>query len=453
MAWKNDKCILYSLLSQPDKIFQFNMDNATVDAIALPTQDALPFSFCVLGNGQVVLFQALTTTWVHLFATGKSRPLMTGQRGLKSLTYTDDGYLLYGLWQTSTLLARPFDAEKCEFTGPERLVLEGIDEFAVSGDGTLYYYPQRQFLDFAKIYRYDLDRESPPQLYSTASGRFRRLAIARDGRVILQVDETAAAVSPNLAVLRRDRLLGLVDDATAPKCSADGRSIYYAHFDPEKFEWQGIFQCRFDGTDDAVRIDKASRPCYPESVSPDEKYLFVSVSPEESSEGSNWSIGRISLTDDQETIHVWRQNAGESAVSPDSRWVAFGTLGGGIFVKSITGDGPEIPISSSETAKSPMWSSDNVIYYRAATDSGPVLMRVTVTTNESVTQPTGVGDLEFGEPEFVLNLPIGDDNFEITPDGKSLLVIESYERGEDSAVIHKVRSFLKLLEEKTGKES
>jgi serine/threonine-protein kinase len=112
----------------------------------------------------------------------------------------------------------------------------------------------------------------------------------------------------------------------------------------------------------------------------------------------------------------------EARVSPDGRWVAFVTDESGsdqVVVQPLSGTGARVQVSANGGTE-PVWSRDGRrLFYRAARRF--VAANVTTTPTFAVTSR----DILFGDTFLTAAAPHA--NYDVTPDGKRLLVLEAVE--------------------------
>jgi len=116
-------------------------------------------------------------------------------------------------------------------------------------------------------------------------------------------------------------------------------------------------------------------------------------------------------------------------VSSDNRWMIYASDVAGpleIFMRPFGGAGSPVPISQ-RGGSEPIWSPDGrAIFYREG--------RAVIEARIAGTPPTVVGTRKLFEGGFLIDP--GYNNYDVAPDGKHFLMLESADREAETIVIH-----------------
>jgi Tol biopolymer transport system component len=347
------------------------------------------------------------------------------------------GHLVYALG--GTLLAVPFDARRREVRGGPIPVVEqvararnaatqtAVAQFAVSPTGALAYVAGTaatgtaapNTLAFVErsgtVHRLELPAQ--PYVHPRLSPDGRQLAVVTDDgkeAVVWVYDLKATGSLRRLTFGGRNQF---------PIWSPDGR---YVTFQSDREGDAGIFRQLADGNGGAERLTKAESGARhePESWSPDGTTLSFDMF----RGGANQGVWTMAMTGDRKPkafVDTPTMIEKHSAFSPNGRWLAYmGTMvnvasGPGstqVYVQPFPATEAKYQISSDE-GRTPLWSRDGrqLFYHNATTNK---LIVVDVQTEPSFT---------FGTPtplpiEGTIH-PLAQRNYDITPDGKQLLVV------------------------------
>jgi serine/threonine-protein kinase len=324
------------------------------------------------------------------------------------------------------LVITPFDMQALRFTGPPVSVLEDVNSFSFSNDGTLVY-------SDAPVYN---TRESnvvwtnrdgsehplplPPGLYDhprlSADGR--KMVIHRaDAR---PVDGSGLPASGGLWLydVARETLsklkAGSSDDW--PVWSADGTKIIYGSNRPTT-AWD-IFVMPVDGS--APEQALLARPLVqiPRAASPTGDVVIY----EETYADRPNTLWRLPLRESGEPRALFRVGAGEMmpTFSPDGRWIAYVSWQQSgrseIYVSASTGEGSIWQISSGGGVE-PVWSADGrELFYRA--DDKMMAVDVVLSPAISFGKPHVLfeGSYMFGATES--------QEFDVSRDGRRFLMLK-----------------------------
>ena len=198
-----------------------------------------------------------------------------------------------------------------------------------------------------------------------------------------------------------------------PVWSPDSRGLYFAS---NRGGEQGIYRKDIAGAGNVELILRNDRNLWPSSVSPDEKWLLLSVP----GEGTGQDISVVALegaAEMQPFRHTEFQEA-SAVFSPDGRWVAYHSDESGefeIYVTPFPGPGRRWQVSTASGAY-PVWSGDGsqVIFTRM----DGVLMSARVRAQGETFEVEGEDEL------FIMRPPeVGGSYFSISGDAERVLII------------------------------
>ena len=398
----------------------------------------------MLPGGRAVLFSAFSgggiaedQIYVQLLDTGQRRALGKGV----GARYIATGHLVYV--RGGSLLAAPFDLDKLELKGQPVGVLEGVRQTPV---GT----PQISFSrDSSIVYvsagHTSRDRDlvwvDPSGTEQPAGASDRSIAQPRvtadDRRVAVAVKGEPDLWQYDFA---RETWTRLTFDGSSsfPLWTPDGRRIT---FSSGKAGPYNIYWKTTDGSGSEERLVVGERPNYPLSWSPDGRMLaYVSVSGETAQD--------IWLFDSREPAKPrlflqTRFREGAPAFSPDGRWLAYVSDESGrpeVYVRPVPGPGEKWTISAGGGGE-PVWPRNgHQLFYR----SGDAMMVVDVST-----QPI----FSAGKPRRLFEKPYARSsafwaNYDVSADGKRLLMIKGDERGAAKSDISVVVNWFDELKER-----
>ena len=330
------------------------------------------------------------------------------------------------------LMARPFDPDGLEFTGDAVPVAEGVlvvsgasmAAFSTSKTGILSYITGKADMQAELEWR---DRSGKVEETIGDPSSYRSLLISPDDRMaaVLVVDMTIGTDDIWIFDLERNLRSRFTFDPAAdffPVWSPDTRGLYFAS---NRGGQQGIYRKDIAGAGNVELILRDDRNLSPSSVSPDGKWLLLSVAGEGT--GQDMSVVPLEGTAEiQPFRHTEFQEAG-AVFSPDGRWVAYHSDESGefeVYVTPFPGPGRRWQVSSASGAY-PVWSGDGsqVIFTRMNGDLVSARVRVKGETFEVV-----------GEDElFTMRPPeVGGPYFSISRDAERVLLIPGTDQRADS---------------------
>ena len=226
-----------------------------------------------------------------------------------------------------------FDLDRLATTGPEEVVLQGIEvneaygsmALSVSADGTLVYWPgdavEMAFtgprLGGGEPVWVDRDGQATPiegdrrdVLHPRLSPDNTKLAmtvVSTDGRQDIWVDD-----------LERGTSTRLTDDGASivPAWSLDGNRVFFGSTAPFAF---GLYSLAANGSDERVALLRGDHPMIPFSWTPDGQALSFM----ESHDLNNLDIWTVSPAGDRSPYLVTPLHEGNHDLSPNGRWMAY----------------------------------------------------------------------------------------------------------------------------------
>jgi Tol biopolymer transport system component len=392
-------------------------------------------------QGEIVV-QSLATgeRRVVLRGGGAARFIPTGLSS-QSLAGRSRGHLVYAVG--NTLRAVPFDLEGLEVLGPAVPVVErvaragspgvqsGVAQYDVSATGTLAFVPgvSSDAGELRSLALVGLDGSVqhipvPPQPYihPRLSPDGRQMAVAiDDGR-------NANVWVYDLATGGALRRLTFGGRNLFPIWTRDGRFIAYQS---DRNGDAAVFRQLADGSGPAERLTKPEEGVRhePESWSADDRSLTINVL--KGGTQGVWLVSVDPLAAPQALLTAERIQK-HSTFSPDGRWIAYMTVGpasgpsrglvaGGstdVFIQPFPPTGAKYQVSTDGGGRTPAWSPDGKrLFFHDTRSNG--LFVVDVHAEQQ--------GLTFGTPvrlpiEATIH-PIQQRNYDVTPDGKRLLVV------------------------------
>lgn len=301
-----------------------------------------------VAGADVVIFTAHTTTSGGFDgATIEALNLKTGvrktvYRGGTYGRYISTGHLVFV--NQDTIFAAPFDIKRLEVTGSPAPVVqevsysqsEGSAQFAVADNGTLVYRTGRGSTPaYSALW---VDERGNAQPFWDGERSYGELHVSPDGTKVAFMVLTDS----NWDVWVYDRLrkvstrLTFDDGVDGPGVwSPDGQ---YLAFSATRQGVLNLYRRRADGSGDVERLTDSKEGQYINSWSADGKYISYSTG----ANGGN--IWVLPLTGDRKPREflATRFIENESALSPDSRWVAYQSDESGrveVYVRPLEGPG------------------------------------------------------------------------------------------------------------------
>jgi serine/threonine protein kinase len=313
------------------------------------------------------------------------------------------GWLLFA--REATLMARPFDAERLEFTGDavpvceDVMVINGaaVVVFSASGGDVLAYQSgggqQGGVLTW-------FDRDGTQQGTIGEQNEYREVWISPDGTMAaVGIDDQASGMS-DIWTIELDRNLAsrLTSDPGDEQqivWSPDSNYVAFARGVDSRVD---IYRKLVGGASDAEPVYESELDTFPTSWSPDGRLLAFDAS----NPDTGWDLWILPLDTGEAYPFVHSKfNESNGVFSPDGRWMAYGSDESGrreIYVTPFPGPGRRWRVST-DGAMYPRWSSSGrELFYQGVDGS---IVGVTVALSESsvrigtpqiliTTRPTGL---------------------------------------------------------------
>jgi len=333
------------------------------------------------------------------------------------------GHLFYV--QANTLIARPFDLDRLELTGPPRTVQQGVQvqtntgsaQFVFTPDGSLLFVPGKAIGNDVALAR--VERDGSSEIISTERDTFRWPYLISDGTqlVVLIINEqrpgrwTTRLDDPGVLTrmpLRNGWIIWAPDGRHAVMRTLDAvfpRAISYA--DVYGTGEQTVLFTAPPGVSDLV----------PTSLSPDGRFVLFGVD----SAMNGHDVYTVDIDDPDSARPFLDSEAIECGArfSPDGRRVAYVSNSPGRLEVFVT-DWPEKRLHrqvSTDGGREPIWSqAGDELFYR----SGERMMVARI-GKEAALKVDTPQVLFTGDYEGVLGVP-DLPNYAVTPDGRFLML-------------------------------
>jgi serine/threonine-protein kinase len=344
--------------------------------------------------------------------TGKRRVLIEGGYDAR---YAPSGHLVYE--HAGSILAVPFDLDRLALRGSPVTVVEGLrplgrntrSNFTFSSNGTLVYVPRGdQPVGDGLVW---IDRKGGRQPVP-----LREDMLINDWR--LSPDGRRLAVG----VFRLNDELWIYDfergtftklvsgwDNTSPVWTPDGARVAFTS--SREGSWS-IFWILADGSGAPERLTDMAGDPWPESFSPDGRYLAFSV-------GNSADIWILPIEGERKPWPFVQSSADEwsARFSPDGRFVAYVSNESGrdeVYVRPFPGPGARWQVSA-DGGSGPMWSHDGTeLFYSTEREGKSSLYSVAVRTTPSFS----------ASKPWVLLDSLASQIQDVSADGQRFLVLE-----------------------------
>ncbi|MBW3563816.1 MAG: protein kinase [Acidobacteria bacterium] len=360
------------------------------------------------------------------FGSDERHVLVRGGFGAR---YLSSGHLVY--MRKNSLYAVEFDPESLEVRGDSIPVLDGIannlagnGEYSVSTSGIIAYLPAGA----------TFDEGGKLAMFDRGGNRLDVPLPDRQVWVRFSPSGDAIAGAPGYEIWSWDLKRGSASRITSefraygPTWSPDGRRIAFGY---EKDGPWAVYSRATDGSDLPAPLFDSGSPTVPSDWSPDGSKLLVMVS----SAATSDDVGIVDLESGQMSWVVQTESSEIQAVfSPDGEWIAYCSDESGqweVYIRNLH-HGGRWQISTSGGGQ-PVWTYANEIFFK----SGRRLLKV---------------DVEM-EPEFrasaatvVLEAPFSE--FDISPDGQRIILVERAESGPTQDYLHVVVNWFDELKQR-----
>jgi eukaryotic-like serine/threonine-protein kinase len=314
-----------------------------------------------------------------------------------------------------SVFARPFDASRLVFTGPERLLTAQAGFFSVSDNGMVVYKPEHPTLSQVTWF----DRRGRSIGTVAEPGQYQQVVLSSRGRraTVVRYDTQGSRGSMDLwdVDLTSGVLSRLTTDsarASDPSWSPDERRVA---FTSARAGPAGVFVKNVDsGAEEPLVVWK--EPVMVDQWTPDGQFIIF--------RNAGRAVWAVPVTGDRkprmliDTPYV----EDEVHVSPDGRWVTFNADEAGrweVFVASFPGFTSKRQISR-DGGVQPQWSHDGRELFYLTTDGSMMGVRVTPGPEFVGSPPSRLFTARI-QPNP--NLP----QYAITADGQRFLALEQAE--------------------------
>ncbi|MFC1574752.1 protein kinase [Gemmatimonadota bacterium] len=377
-----------------------------------------------LPDGNALLISSRTDVGVLDLETGEVQTIGEGTVG----RYIDGGQILVarsdGLW------AQSFDTKKRTFTGSPRLVAplvrrESADraaQYTSSRNGVIAFVPGP---DVALAILMWADRAGRMEALPLEPREFNNLSLSPDAsRVLAGINDQLWVFDLERGSQSRLTREGISSDAI---WHPDGRFIAFRYGGGGTPD--GVYMHQVDGAGPAEMMlqEKGGEIFRPRSWTKDGRLLGLDVITE-----GEWGAGFLDTASDSD-IQMITKAPGVgywSCLSPDGRWIAYGSPDSGddqMYVQPIPPTGERWQVSSDGGAEEPRWDSDSrELIYRSGNRWYSVSLREGAST--PWTPPRLVLEGDF------INVPGW--SWDMTPDGSRFLVVQGPEVSSSASTIN-----------------
>jgi len=332
-----------------------------------------------------------------------------------------DGWLLYA--REATLMARPFDTERLQFTGDavpvceDVMVINGAAVVVASASGGDVLAYQAGGGGQGGVLTW-FDRAGTPQSTVGEQREYRELWISPDGTMAaVSIDDQTSGMS-DIWILELDRniasrLTSDPGDEQQIVWSPDSDYVAFARAADSRVD---IYRKLVGGASDAEVVYESELDTFPTSWSPDGRFLAFDAS----SPDTGWDQWILPL-DEGEAYPFLHSKFNESngVFSPDGHWMAYTSNESGrpeIYVTSFPGPGRRWRVST-DGALFPRWrSTGRELFYQGLDGS---IVGVAVDLSED--------SIRIGTPQVLIKTaPTGlSYPYSPSPDGERFLLIDS----------------------------
>jgi Tol biopolymer transport system component len=398
-----------------------------------------------LPDGRQFLYLAQSPNTIYLGSLDGAPPkkLLSADSKAMYSSYSQPGHLLFV--PSGTLLARPFDASRGEFTSDEFPVVEevravvgnGRATFSVSDTGVLVYREGGAGSTFRASWVDPVGKT----IKTVGEGYIRGVSLAVDGRMAWHTHEEAdgGKIWAHDETRRTTYPLTFRAHTTAPIWSPDGSFIAYSMLattteitPPGSIlpagATDGLYRVRTDGSTEPEVLVKGQ--AIPTDWTGD-SIVFERQDPK-----TGWDLWRLPLSGDRKPVPLYfntRSNERRGRISPNERWIAYESnedRRAEVYVRSVGTPGGVQRISTNGGTW-PMWSTDGTrLYYL----QGRELVTVPVRSSEST--------FRWDASSNLFEVPIAQNsasaNYAVSRDAQRFLVVTAVDDqpGAPLAILH-----------------
>ena len=340
------------------------------------------------------------------------RVTIVQQSNITNPRYVPTGHLAY--LSGGMLMAAPFDLDTLRLAGPPVSLVERVDSFTFSTEGTLVF-SEAPTTDRRRGTLVWTSRDGAVTPLPLPQAVYQHPRLSPDGRGIVVHKEVAGDRNLWLYDTTRDTLtkLTLTMANDWPVWTPDNRRIIYASNRPGS-QWD-VVERPADGSGPERTL--LSRPLtqIPRAVSPVGDTLVF----EETYADRPNALWRLSLRGEAVPHRLFASGEMMPSFSPDGRWLAYvspQSARNEIYVRSSTGDGRTWQISS-DGGVEPVWSpSGRELFYRADDRMMAVDVQLAPSMSFGTPRVLFVGAFLFGGTEG--------QQFDVSRDGQRFLMLK-----------------------------
>jgi Tol biopolymer transport system component len=352
--------------------------------------------------------------------------------------YAPPGFVLFG--RAGTLMARPFDADRREFTGDPLPIAENLElgqlgrgQFAVSAEGTLIYTPSGPAGPAIRRLVW-LDRTGQSSGSAGAPVRTYGLRLSPDGKRVA-FPETSGASGPNTAATDLwiydtglDIRTKLTSDPTInhwPVWSPDGTRLVFDSSRDKKLEGHALYEKSANGAT-PERLLLAPAPGMGLGAldwSRDGQFIVFSIK----KAPGRWpyDLWVLPVSGDRRPFPYLTTpfDEPEASLSPNGRWLAYTSNESGsyqVFVQSFPDSSRDRRQISTQGGVHPRWSGDGREIYYLDHDSRITAVAITAGQNLEIGKSTPLFETPLAFPVELTGGPAYP--YDVTPDGQWFVV-------------------------------
>jgi Tol biopolymer transport system component len=437
LTWQ-DGWIVYSAVNATHAIYRVSENGGEPEALIQIDPPELAYGPSLIDGGAAVLYTLATSRdfvrWdqanVVVQRLGSTERTVV-VRGGTDARYVPTGHLVYALM--GSLMGQRFDEKTARIQGAPVPLIEGlagplggpsvtgVAHYAFSPTGVLAYAPGRTTGAGDELTVVLASRDGTVEQLPLPPRAYSQPRLSPDGKQLaLVVDDRGGPQVWIFAMGSQGPARRLTFDGanTWPVWTRDGR---FVTFQSDRSGSRGIYRQPADGSGAAEQLTKADAESahVPESWAPDGRTLLYRVV----APGTQtlWTMSASGERTTQLFAPVADGRAQVTATfSPDGRWVAYGSnqLGSSayfVFVEPFPRTGAKYQVTTTATS-TPVWSADGRQIFFAFSDR---VMAADIST---------APEFRFGQPvawksEGSLASGASLRNFDVTPDGKRLLLL------------------------------
>jgi len=424
-SWLSNEEIIYQHINDSDEARIYSLADGTEELISGFDVTSMAGLFVVHPSETAFLYSSdpvagsLSSREIHAFSLNDESTSLVTNDG-HSPQFASSGHVLF--MRDGDLWAVPFDSNSLAVTGVETKVLEGVDStttrtsYSISETGRLVYLPGTEYnVDQTKLYW--ADRMGNREEISLPPGNYNEPRLSPDGALLAIVSYQAdGARDIWVHNLSRGTFnpVTFTGNARNPVWTPDGSQlVYQLSSDPQRSSPRGeLWIMNADGTGQAERLLDASVKA--DAFSPIDGKLFCMIGGAGS--GTPVNLDSLAFSDGawvSEPLFRAQRNIFGARVSPDGRWIAYGSAEFGpiqIYVQPYPNlDGGRWQISTGEIGhREPSWGPNGDELFFLRLDGTLMRTEITIQGNSlssDIAEPL-VTDLEYNSattPNYLMS--------------------------------------------------